>query len=234
MKQNLILLHGLFGGLSNWKEVIDYFKDQFNIYVPELPLYEDHKIDRLHSLLNFLELSIDAAGLQNVILVGNSLGGHIAILYTLKHPENVSKLVLTGSSGLYENTQFGSYLKRNNYEYIKDRVAATFHNPAFATDELVAEVLNVTTNSFKCLCAIKTAKATQRDNVLARLPQISVPVLLIWGDSDQITPPAVAFEFKDHLPNVKLVMISECGHAPMMEHPEKFNDALDQFLQENA
>jgi pimeloyl-ACP methyl ester carboxylesterase len=230
MKQSIILLHGLFGGLSNWKEVVDYFEPRFEIYIPELPIYEKYQPDTLEHLIDFLERMIESAGLKNVILVGNSLGGHVAIRYTHRHPNNVDKLVLTGSSGLYENTQIGSYLKRGDYTYIRERVAATFYDPAIATDELVAEVLQVTTNSFKCLCAIKAAKSAQRDSVLTLLPEISTPTLLIWGDDDQITPPSVANEFKSHLPNAKLIMLPECGHAPMMEKPEAFNEVLDAFL----
>ncbi|WP_118974265.1 alpha/beta fold hydrolase [Taibaiella koreensis] len=231
MKRNVILLHGLFGGLSNWKDVVVYFEDKFNFYIPELPIYKKHDTDSLGYLLDFLETTIADAGLKNVILVGNSLGGHLAILYTHKHPGNVSKLVLTGSSGLYENTQVGSYVKRGNYTYIKERVAATFYDPAIATNELVEEVLRITTNPFKCLCSIKIAKSAQRGNVLRQLPGILTPVLLIWGENDQITPPAVALEFRDHLPNARLVLLQECGHAPMMERPDDFNLALAEFLE---
>ncbi|GAA4325820.1 alpha/beta hydrolase [Mucilaginibacter gynuensis] len=231
MKQSMILLHGLFGGLSNWTEVVRYFDDRFDIYVPELPLYEKHKGDTVEYLVNFLALMINAAKLESVILVGNSLGGHIAIRYTHRFPNKVAKLVLTGSSGLYENTQVGSYLKRGNYSYIKERVAATFYDPAMATDELIAEVMQVTTDAYKCLCIIKAAKATQRDQVLTRLPDIQVPALLIWGNDDRITPPAVAEQFRDNLPNAILVMFQNCGHAPMMEKTDAFNSALEKFIQ---
>ncbi|WP_345211759.1 alpha/beta hydrolase [Mucilaginibacter gynuensis] len=227
----MILLHGLFGGLSNWTEVVRYFDDRFDIYVPELPLYEKHKGDTVEYLVNFLALMINAAKLESVILVGNSLGGHIAIRYTHRFPNKVAKLVLTGSSGLYENTQVGSYLKRGNYSYIKERVAATFYDPAMATDELIAEVMQVTTDAYKCLCIIKAAKATQRDQVLTRLPDIQVPALLIWGNDDRITPPAVAEQFRDNLPNAILVMFQNCGHAPMMEKTDAFNSALEKFIQ---
>ena len=210
--------------------VIKHFEDRFDIYVPELPLYEKHTTDTVEYLVDFLASMINSAKLQNVILVGNSLGGHIAIHYTHRHPGNVARLVLTGSSGLYENTQLGSYLKRGNYTYIRERVAATFYDPAIATDELVTEVMQVTTNTYKCLCIIKAAKSTQRDQVLTRLPEIKTKVLLVWGNNDQITPPAVAHQFQRNLPNAKLIMFPWCGHAPMMEKPAAFNKALEEFI----
>ena len=226
----MILLHGLFGGLSNWSTVIDHFENRFDIIVPDLPLHEKHKGDTLEYLVDFLESVIIKANFKNVILVGNSLGGHIAIRYTHRHPDMVSRLILTGSSGLYENTQVGSFLKRGDHDYIRERVEATFYDKAVATDELVAEVLQVTTDPFKCLSTIRTAKATKLDNVLTRLPAIPVPVLLVWGDEDQITPPYVAYQFRDNLPNAELVMLSKCGHVPMMEKPGEFNYALEEFL----
>ncbi|MEO3402784.1 alpha/beta hydrolase [Mucilaginibacter sp. CAU 1740] len=232
MKQSIILLHGLFGGLSNWNGVIDHFENRFDIHVPQLPLYEKYTGDTLEYLIEFLDGLVNSANLQNVILIGNSLGGHLAIRYTHLYPHKVSKLVLTGSSGLYENTQFGSFLKRGNRKYIHERVAYTFYAPAIATDELVDEVMRVTTDNNKCLCSIKAAKSAQRDNVAARLPEISTPVFLIWGNDDHITPPDVAVEFKTLLPNAQLIMLSECGHAPMMEKPDEFNSVLEPFITE--
>ncbi|MGZ3874780.1 MAG: alpha/beta fold hydrolase [Mucilaginibacter sp.] len=228
----MILLHGLFGGLSNWTGVVRQFEKRINIYIPELPLYEKHKGDTVEYLVDHLASVITAAKLENVILVGNSLGGHIAIRYAHRYPESVSKIVLTGSSGLYENTQVGSYLKRGDYEYLKERVAATFYDPAIATNELVKEVMQVTTNTYKCMCIIKAAKATQRDQVLPCLPGIKQPVLLVWGNEDHITPPAVAHQFLENLPNARLILFPECGHVPMMEKPEDFNHVLEEFLLE--
>ncbi|AYL99538.1 alpha/beta fold hydrolase [Mucilaginibacter celer] len=226
----MILLHGLFGSLSNWNGVIRYFENRFNIIVPQLPLYEKYKGDTLEYLMEFLDNLITSGNLQNPILIGNSLGGHLAIRYAHRYPQKVSKLVLTGSSGLYENTQFGSFLKRGNRKYIHERVAYTFYDPAIATDELVDEVMRVTTDNYKCLCAIKAAKSAQRDNVAARLPEISTPVLLIWGNDDRITPPEVAVEFKSLLPKSQLIMLNQCGHAPMMEKPDEFNKGLEPFI----
>lgn len=180
----------------------------------------------------FLDQYIRNAGLQQVILVGNSLGGHVAILYTHRYPSQVARLILTGSSGLYENTSMGSYPKRGNYAYIRERVAYTFYDPVVATDALVAEVFQTTTDARKCYAIVKMAKSANRNYVAALLPEIRVRTLLIWGTEDKITPPDVAREFRRHLPHATLVMIDQCGHAPMMERPAEFNQLLETFLSE--
>ncbi|HEX6431707.1 MAG TPA: alpha/beta hydrolase [Niastella sp.] len=230
MKQSMVLLHGLFGGLSNWTGVVAHFQSTYDIYIPTLPVYDQQGGDQLGSLTNFLESYIDNNNLEHVVLVGNSLGGHVAILYTHRHPEKVNRLVLTGSSGLYENTSMGSFPKRSNYDYIRDRVANIFYDPAIATDTLVDEVFNITTDARKCLGIVRMAKSTQRNYVADLLPQITPSTLLIWGENDKITPPGVAREFESYLPKARLVMLPQCGHAPMMEKPEEFNTILEEFL----
>jgi len=230
MKQSMILLHGLFGGLSNWHGVVSGFQSAYDLHIPTLPIFDRHEEDRLSYLTGFLQSYIQGHNLRDTILVGNSLGGHVAILYAHRHPDNVQRLVLTGSSGLYENTSIGSYPKRSNYAYIRERVAYTFYNPAVATDALVDEVFNMTSDTRKCLSIVRMAMSAQRHYVADLLPEILTPTLLIWGEDDKITPPRVAREFETLLPHAQLVMLPQCGHAPMMEKPEEFNAILRPFL----
>ena len=230
MKQSIILLHGLFGGLSNWKGVIDHFGLTYDVHVPLLPIMHEHKEDELDYLVNWLQQYIDDAGLKKVILVGNSLGGHVAILYAYRNLQNVRALVLTGSSGLYEKNALGSFPRRHSHSFIREHVGNTFYDPNTATDELVDEVFKIVGDNRKCLRIIKTSRRTQNSYVTDLLPQIKLPVLLIWGENDTITPPHVAEDFLKMLPDAKLVYLSACGHAPMMEKPKEFNKALEDFI----
>jgi pimeloyl-ACP methyl ester carboxylesterase len=230
MKQNMILLHGLFGALSNWGDMIMHFKPTYDIHVPPLPIYEDRKGDGLENMVKFLEEYIESAKLENLILVGNSLGGHVAVIYAHRHPERVDKLILTGSSGLYENTSVGGFVKRGNMCYIRERVAYTFFDPEVATDALVTDVFQITTNNKKCFAILKMAKSAQRNYVADLLPQIQTKTLLIWGENDKITPAEVATEFKRLMPQADLFLLEKCGHAPMMERPKEFNKLVEWFL----
>lgn len=227
----LLLLHGLFGALSNWKGVVDHFSKNYRVVIPLMPIYEMalHKAG-VPGLMHFVEDFVKFKKLDDLTLLGNSLGGHVALVYTLNNPTKVKRLVLTGSSGLFEDSMGGSFPKRGNYEYVKERVGYTFYNPETATKELVDEVFDITNSNSKCLRIIAIAKSAQRHNMAKDITNIKVPTLLIWGLNDTITPPLVAHEFNRLIPNSDLYFIDKCGHAPMMEHPEKFNSILEKFL----
>ena len=229
--ETLMLCHGLFGALSNFSDLIEKFRHTHKVVVPILPLFD---LDILHTSVAGLEKHIAAfiehKNYTNIHLLGNSLGGHVALIYILKHPERVKSLTLTGSSGLFENAMGDSYPKRGDYEYIKNKTAQTFYDPAVATAELVDEVFEITKNRIKVIKIIALAKSAIRHNLGEELNQIQQPTLLIWGKNDIVTPPFVAEEFKKLIPNSQLHFIDKCGHAPMMEVPAEFNSILEKFL----
>jgi 2-hydroxy-6-oxonona-2,4-dienedioate hydrolase len=227
----LILLHGLFGALSNFDSLINYFKHHNKVVVPMLPLLD---LDLLHTsvggLQKFVHKFIEFFDYQNVHLLGNSLGGHVAILHVLKQPERIKSLILTGSSGLFENGMGDTYPKRGDYDFIKKKSELTFYDPKIATKELVDEVYEIVNNRLKAIKIIALAKSAIRNNLGEELNQIKQPTLLIWGNNDAVTPPFVGREFQRLIPNSELHFIDKCGHAPMMEVPEEFNRILHKFL----
>ena len=230
--QVIILLHGLMGGLSNFKDVIGFFSSKgYKVIIPELPIYNlPLKETTVTAFSDFLEDFIKYKNLSNVILLGNSLGGHVGLIYSNKNPSFVKSLVLTGSSGLYENSMGESYPKRENYGYIKRKTQEVFYNSKVATKEIVDEVFETVNNREKLVRTLAIAKSAIRHNMSEELPNIKTPTLLIWGENDLVTPPEVAREFKSLLPNSKLEWIKKCGHAPMMEHPIEFNKILFNWL----
>ncbi|MDH5597630.1 MAG: alpha/beta hydrolase [Cyclobacteriaceae bacterium] len=227
----LLLLHGLFGALSNWEHVVNHFSKNYRVVIPLLPIYEmPVKQSGMELLTEFLQGFIKELEIKEMHLIGNSLGGHIALIYTLRKQETVKSLTLTGSSGLFENSMGGSFPRRGSYDYIKERVEYTFYDPATATKELVDEVFETTKSIPKCLRIVAIAKSAQRHNMAEEIPNIKVPTFLIWGLNDTITPPHVGHEFNRLIPNSTLRFVDKCCHAPMMEHPEYFNILLEDFL----
>jgi 2-hydroxy-6-oxonona-2,4-dienedioate hydrolase len=227
----IMLLHGLFGALSNFKDLIEHFKKNYKVVVPMLPLLE---MDLLHTsvsgLEKFVQKFIEHRKYTGINLLGNSLGGHVGLVHVLKHPEKIRTLTLTGSSGLFENGMGDSYPKRGDREYMRKKTEMTFYDPAMATEELLDEVFEITNNRIKVIKIIALAKSAIRNNLGDELKAIKQPTCLIWGNNDNITPPFVGEEFNKLIPNSELHFIDKCGHAPMMEVPHEFNAILDKFL----
>jgi len=227
----LILLHGLFGALSNFSALIGYFRTKYKVVVPMLPLLD---LDLLHTsvggLQKFVNRFIDYRGYDKIHLMGNSLGGHVALVHVLKQPDKIKSLILTGSSGLFENGMGDTYPKRGDKEYIRKKTALTFYDPNMATDDLVNDVFEITNNRLKVIKIIALAKSAIRNNLGEELNHIHQPTCLIWGNNDIITPPFVGKEFNRLIPNSELHFIDKCGHAPMMEVPGEFNKILEGFL----
>jgi pimeloyl-ACP methyl ester carboxylesterase len=230
----LLLLHGLFGALSNWEGVINQFSQQYRVIIPLMPIHDmPIKEAGCEGLTVFIEKFVAFKKLNSFSLIGNSLGGHVALIYTLKHSDKVERLILTGSSGLFENSMGGTYPKRGNYEFIKERIEYTFYDPKTATKELVDEVFEIINSIPKVMRIISIAKSAQRNNMARDIVRIKTPTLLIWGLNDTITPPQVAHEFNQLIQGSELSFIDHCCHAPMMEQPIEFNRILSKWLNHN-
>ena len=230
--QPIIVLHGLMGGLSNFDGVVDFFSNKgYKVIIPELPVYSMSLLKtNVKSFAKYLQEFIQFKGLDNVILLGNSLGGHIGLYHTKHYPEKVKALVITGSSGLYESAMGGGYTKRSDYEVIKKKAQDVFYDPKIATKEIVDEVYETVNDRNKLIKTLAIAKSAIRHNMAIDLPKIQTPTCIIWGKNDTVTPPEVAIEFNELLPDSDLFWIDKCGHAAMMEHPHRFNDILYKWL----
>jgi len=227
----LLLLHGLFGALSNFEPLVSHFASRHNVVIPLLPIYELPILQvSVSGLVDFVTKFVEHKGYEKVHVLGNSLGGHVGLLYVIAHPERIASMTLTGSSGLYESAFGTAFPKRGDYEYIKNKTAATFYDPATASKELVDEVFGIVNDRGKAIRVVATAKSAVRHNVGDKLHLIKAPTLLIWGLQDIVTPPFVGEKFRDMIENSELHMLDQCGHAPMMEKPKEFNAILDQFL----
>ena len=231
--ENLLLLHGLFGALSNFEGIIDHFQHTHNVIVPMLPIFDlPIREVSVSGLVDYVSNFVDYKKYEKAHVLGNSLGGHIGLLFALARPEKVKSIILTGSSGLFESAMGTSFPRREDYDFIKKKVEGTFFDPNVATKQLVDEVFEIVNNRNKAIRIIATAKSAVRHNLGDKLHQIQAPTLLVWGKQDQITPAFVGEKFKELIENSKLIFVENCGHAPMMEHPELFNKYLEEFLEQ--
>jgi 2-hydroxy-6-oxonona-2,4-dienedioate hydrolase len=232
-EETLLLLHGLFGALSNFEGIIDHFQDRYNVVVPLLPMFELplRKLSVM-GLVDHVAEFVEYKGYGPLHVLGNSLGGHVTLLYALAYPEKIASVILTGSSGLFESAMGTSFPKRGDYEFIRKKTESTFYNPEIATKDLIDEVYDIVNNRNKAIRIIATAKSAVRHNLGDKLHQIKAPTLLVWGKQDQVTPAFVGEKFHELIPHSRFIVLDQCGHAPMMEHKEEFNRHLENFLKE--
>lgn len=123
-----------------------------------------------------------------------------------------------------------TYPKRGDYDFIKEKAEAVFYDSKIATKEIVDEVYETVNDRNKAIKTIAIAKSAIRHNMAGDLPNIKIPVCIIWGENDTVTPPEVAKDFHKLIPNSSLYWIEKCGHAAMMEHPLKFNELVFDWL----
>ena len=231
----IVLLHGLMGGLDNFESVIPKLVDSgYKVIGPVLPLFEKpilktsikHFSDYVYTFLKHKQI-------DNVSLFGNSLGGHISLVFAKDHPDIVNGLVLTGSSGLYENSMGDTFPRRGDYDYILTKTEEVFYDPKMATKSLVDTVFEIANNRNSVIRLFTMAKSAIRHNMSKDIPHLDFTVCLIWGKQDNVTPPHVAEEFHSLFQRSDLYWIDKCGHSPMWEHPEEFSKILCNWLKTN-
>ena len=228
----VVLLHGLLGEVTNWAATVGALAARgYRMLVPVLPIFDlPPNQSNLQGLVEHIRGFIETLRLQPMALSGNSLGGHIALLYALHHPEHVAALILSGSSGIYEVETGKTMFRRRDRNFIRERAALTFYDPIHVTDELVERSYDLANDRTRALQLLRLARSLQSETIADQLSEIDVPTQLIWGRDDRITPPDVAEVFLRRLPRAELHFIDRCGHAPMIERPEAFNRLALAFL----
>lgn len=226
----VLLLHGLFGEVSNWDSVFPLLEGFCRPMALKFPILSGHVSEvKVKALVALTEYFLRSRELTDMVVCGNSLGGHVALRLTLVAPDLVKSLVLAGASGLYEHTA-DTLPVRPGYKFVREHMGRVFHNKEFVTEEAIENVVGMLASKKNVLNLIHAARSAKRDNLYHQLPSIGAPTLLLWGEDDFITSMDVARTFKDRIPNSELETISGCGHAPMIEHPVWFAERVESFL----
>lgn len=233
----ILCLHGLFGGRQAWQEFMANLDGDYRVVVPELPLFYDWGwLDPLNPTIAQLREAVVAfchqRWLTSVVLCGNSLGGQIALDLCRHHQDMVQALILVGAAGLSERLVGRPGYILVTREFVKEQARKTFFDPALVTEALVDDVLQRVGGRQQQLFLARLTKAASRFQVRDFLGEIKIPTLLVWGRQDQITPPEAALEFQRRLPHSRLIFLEHCGHAPHLEQPQAFAQAVKEFVQE--
>ncbi len=232
----ILLLHGMLGGTGNWSSCIRYFSNAgFRVLAPSIPMYQlPLKQASISGLLNYVKEFVEAMDLERFSIFGNSIGGHIALMYAHAFPEEVNALVLSGASGIYEIEWGQSVIRRSDREFIREKAGLTFYDPSIVTEDLVDFLIEVGSHRDSVVRLLKIARSSKLEKVDDLLTELQQPTLLIWGQDDIVTPPFVAEIFLDKMPNARLEMFERCGHAPMIECPDRFNERSLPFIESIA
>ncbi len=235
--QPLILVHGLGSSLETWKHNIDYFSNYFRVYALDMLGFGfadkpriDYKID---IFVEFLKDFLDALKLYSVNLIGNSLGGLIALLFSLKYESRVNKLILESASGL--ETEARDIIKSFMGDWwtlskIKNFYKIVYYRPII--DEKTLESRFELINNPDAKYAYISTLNMPRDwaDLPEKLKAFKKQTLIIWGKNDKIIPVKYAYEYHRLIENSKLVIFDETGHVPHAEKPEEFNKVVVDFL----
>jgi pimeloyl-ACP methyl ester carboxylesterase len=221
------------GEMDHWEASLTVLGDLCRPIALELPIFDPTLTEiSLPGLGDYVYRFMEALEMPRAVVGGNSLGGHLALELALAHPERVSGLILTGSSGLFERGFTRGVPHRPTPEYVREKMEEIFYDPALVTPEWVESVRRIVTMRRSALRVLQVARAAKRHNIEDRLHEIRVPTLLVWGKDDRITPAEVAERFHALIPDSALFFIPDCGHAPLLEQPEAFHCIVKRWLRE--
>ncbi|WP_044871726.1 alpha/beta fold hydrolase [Pseudomonas sp. LFM046] len=244
----VVFIHGSgpgASGHSNFKQNYPVFANfGYRAIVPDLPGYgRSDKPETQYTLeffVNALTGLLDALDIQRCVLVGNSLGGAIAIKMALDLPQRVSRLILMAPGGLMEKEQY--YLQMegiqkmgaafangelNDAAGMRRLLSLQLYDASLISDETVNERVEVVQQQPRCVLS-----TMQVPNMASRLAELSCPILGFWGMNDKFCPSSGAQTMLEACSNIRFVMLSECGHWVMVEHRELFNRTCLDFIAE--
>ena len=243
----VVFLHGSGNGASGYSNFKGNYpalvKAGYRVILPDLIGfgYSDKPADVEYPLSFFVECvkqTLDVIGVDKVTLLGNSLGGAVALAFALEHPRNVERLVLMAPGGLNDlpdylampgmAAMFATFSSGTplTVEKMKEFFIKAFVvNPECVDDALVRERFELMK-----LQNPQVMKTLSVPNLTARLPEIKCPTLALWGLNENMMPDSGILRLAKGLPNCRMVLVPNCGHWVMIEHRELFNRTVLDFL----
>ena len=250
----VLLLHGLGSSLDTWRRNVEPLADAgFTVLAPDLPGHGDsEKPDALdygpRTAVDFTGQFLSALGVERASLVGNSAGGLVAALFALENPEKTCRLALVAPGGIGRQVSWvlrlmslpglGEFLFQPWIYSLMGINKRVFHEPSSIPDEVLTEMARVQFLPGSTSCTLHSIRSSinllglrRRWRILDRLPQVSSPLMCLWGEEDIVIPVSHAGWIKDTIPRCLVRTFPQCGHWPHMEKADEFNALLTLFLQ---
>lgn len=237
----VVLLHGLGGNSLNWAFNFAALSQKYRVIAPDQVGFgrSDKPLInyRVQTYADFLDKFLDTLGVERASLVGNSMGGWIASLYALKYPKRVERIVLADAAGFAPPKEFDlsalSGLNPSTREQARYLMNLVFFNPLLKSEANVDATLaaRISAGDGYTIQSLVESIYRNEDMLDGKLAGVKVPVLILWGREDGLTPLAREGEkFKKELPSAQFVVFDNCGHVPQVEKAAEFNAAVLKFL----
>lgn len=244
----ILFIHGLSGCKEEWEYTIPYFADNYKAIAIDLPGSGHSDKPLVEYTIDFYSDSVkgflDEMEIEKAIIVGNSMGGLVSQSLTLKYPEKVDKLILVDSAGINPmrgraqtslslNTDAISKQKGFSPAMIKMTKKMLFYKPCDALDTIIERAISDLKRddhpeAFRAI--LSSMENIVKADLSERLGEINQPTLIVWGENDKLMGPKVAEILEGKIRGSEVVIISECGHCPMLEKPDEFNSFVFSFL----
>lgn len=229
----MVFLHGLVGLNEHWEEVVGRVHNQVRCIMLELPLLDlPREVCSITGVTDLTARFLREFLEDPAVLVGNSFGGHVALRVALEHPEQVSGLVLAGSSGLIERSMVREVQIRPSRDWLSEKIGELFYDRSHMRDADLERAHKELSQRPKARAMVKLSRTARQNHLGDRMRDIEAPTLLLWGRQDVVTPPEAATQFDQLIPNSRLVWLDQCGHVPMVEKADEFAAELLRFVGE--
>lgn len=233
----LVLIHGLGAEADVWAYCLEPLSQTHRVIAPDLlgfgrsgkPLINY----RIHTFVEMLDRFLQALALPRVLLVGNSMGGWISAWFAIQFPQRVDKLVLNDAIGLIAGSvEIPIDLRPSSLRNMREVLEFMFFDQGLVTDGLVeaAYEFHLEHNDAPTIASVLENIRLKLDRLDDQLDQLKTPTLLVWGDSDRVSPLSVAENYQRLIAGAKLEVIPQCGHIPPLEKPQELVRHILQFL----
>ncbi|MGP1347755.1 MAG: alpha/beta fold hydrolase [Phycisphaerales bacterium] len=227
----IVFLNGLLGQNEQWFGVLGPIAARGECVLIQPPLLKMRGAGgTVLGVTRVVESVLDALVDRPAVLVGNSLGGHMALRIAAARPDLVRGIALIGSSGLFEKSFEQGVQRDPSRQWLDAKIRELFADDSRLEPGLVDRVYEELRNRHSARAFVKLGRSAKRDHLGSLLPEVRAPVELIWGRQDVVTPPSVAEEFARLLPEARIHWIDSCGHAPQLERPDALARAIGGFL----
>jgi 3-oxoadipate enol-lactonase len=239
--RDLVILHSLLADRTAFDPVLDALAAKFRVTLINLPGFHGSQptpLALMDAYVAAIEDGFDEFGIaRDAVLLGNGFGGTVALAFAIAHPERIAKLVVSDAAACFPpqgREAFAAMAEKaaeSGLAAVAEIAAKRVHSPAYlqahpeAIEQCKQVLLAIHPKAFQAAC-----KILQETDLVPLLHHLRVPTLVVCGELDQATPPALNRQIADKVAGAKYIELPGCGHCPPLEQPQQFLAAIKDFV----